>query len=88
MTNNLDVSMTKQDVIKVMGHNDEKRLIQGDEVLVYYMHNSVFDLFFTKSFPFVGFYPFNRTGKEFWIVLKDGKVASFGYPADFGKKIR
>jgi hypothetical protein len=79
--------MSSKEVIKVMGRSDEKKLGFGKNILVYYLHSSIFDLFFSKNFPYIGPYPFNRTGKEYWVVLKDDKVVAFGYLSDFYQQL-
>jgi hypothetical protein len=79
--------MSEQEVKAVMGNSDEKKVYYDKNILVYYVHNSIFDMIFAKNFPYIGFFPFNRTGKEFWVVLKDGGVIASGYAGDFGKKL-
>jgi hypothetical protein len=87
MTNDLKKSMSEQEVETVMGKSEEKKVYYNKNILVYYVHNSIFDMIFSKNFPYIGFFPFNRTGKEFWIVLEDEGVVAFGYAGDFGKKL-
>jgi hypothetical protein len=85
--NDLKKSLSEKDVKSIIGDSSERKLYREKDILVYYIHNSVFDLFFSKTFPYFGFFPFNRTGKEFWVVLKDDKVIAFGYATDFGNRL-
>ena len=85
VTNNLTIGITKNEVIDTIGSKPvEKRYFGDSEIMVYYMHSSIFDLIFSKNFPSFGFYPFNLTGEEFWVVLKNDKVSSFGYAKNYG----
>lgn len=85
VTNRLGVGMVKNEVIEAIGSKPvEKRYFGDSELMVYYIHSSIFDLIFSKNFPYFGFYPFNLTGEEFWVVLKNDKVESFGYARNYG----
>ena len=84
-TNKLEYGLAKEEVVKIIGSApSEKKYFGNKEVMVYYLHSSVFDLIFSNKFPYIGFYPFNITGDEFWIVLKNGIVVSFGYAKNYG----
>lgn len=88
MTNKLSNDLTKSQVIDILGTEPfEKKSKNDNEVMVYYVHSSVFDLIFPKRFPYFGFYPFSLTGQEFWIVLKNGKVSTFGSANNFGNSL-
>lgn len=86
----LEYGMSKNEVI-----NDvfklkptEKKIVDKDhEIYVYYIHSSLFDFFFNRErFPYVGFYPINRTGKEYWLMFnsKIGLVKS-SYANEWGR---
>lgn len=88
MTNKLSNNLTKSQVIEILGTEPfEKKFKNDNEVMVYYVHSSVFDLIFPKKFPYFGFYPFSLTGQEFWIVLKNGKVLTFGSADNFSNSL-
>jgi hypothetical protein len=87
MTNDLKKSMSEEEVKGIMGAVSEKKLYFDKKILVYYVHSSVFDIVFSKSFPYVGPFPFNRTGKEFWVVMENNVVIAFGYAGDFGGRL-
>jgi hypothetical protein len=87
MTNDIQKFSPKQDVEAVLGQSEEKKIYQNKEILVYYLHNSLFDMIFSKNFPFIGFFPLVRTGKEFWVVLEDGRVTAAGYADNFGRRL-
>lgn len=83
--NKIDYGLTKAEVIDIIGSKPtEKKFFGNNEVMVYYIHSSIFSLIFSKNFPYFGFYPFNSTGDEFWIVLKNNSVSSFGYARNYG----
>ncbi len=75
------------DIVKKLGSPTEKKIIDiNKEIYVYYVYSSIFDLVLNiEKFPYIGFYPLNRTGKEFWIILNNEKLKSSGYAKDFGK---
>ncbi|MBR2141386.1 MAG: hypothetical protein IJ853_03430 [Rickettsiales bacterium] len=66
----------------------EKNIVDETKVVyVYYIHSSIFDLIFnSERFPYIGFYPINRTGKEYWLLVdkKDGLIKS-GYAKNWNK---
>lgn len=86
-TKKLYYGQSSGDIVKKLGNPSEKKIINmSSEIYVYYVHSSIFDLFLnSEKFPYIGFYPFNRTGKEFWVVLNNGKLKTSGYVKDFGK---
>jgi hypothetical protein len=75
---NLNVGMTRKEVRKIMGQPYSCAYGNGKEYDSYYLHRGVFDLFLDTNFPFVGFYPLRRTGKEHYVVYKKGKLVSYG----------
>jgi hypothetical protein len=87
MTNDINKLASKQDVEAVLGRSEEKKIYQNKEILVYYLHNSLFDMILSKNFPFVGFFPLVRTGKEFWIALENERVVAMGYIDNFGYRL-
>jgi hypothetical protein len=87
MTNDLKKSMSEQEVFAIMGKSEEKKIYYDKSILVYYVHNSIFELIYSKIPPYIGFFPFNRTGREFWIIFEDDKVIAFGYSGDFGNRL-
>lgn len=80
--NNLRYGMSKNDVINNIFKSKptEKKIIGKDkEIYVYYIHSSLFELFLNKEkFPYIGFYPLNRTGREYWLLFdnKEGLIKS------------
>jgi hypothetical protein len=87
MTNDVHKLASKQEVEAIFGPSEEKKFYQNREILVYYLHNSLFDMIFSKNFPFIGFFPLIRTGKEFWIVLENEQVVAMGYADNFGYRL-
>lgn len=87
-TNKLDGNMDRSEVISRLGTKPFSKKLNGNsEVMVYYTYASIFDLIFCDRFPYFGFYPFNVSGQEFWIVLENGKVSKFGYAKNFGNSL-
>lgn len=91
--NKLQYKQSKEEVTKIMGNPAEKKMYYTKDYYVYYVHRDIFDLFITKSkFPYFGFYPFMRTGKEFWVVFDNNELVSFGnkenYSNDLPKAIK
>ncbi len=85
VTNKLEHGLTKTEVTDIIGSKPaETKYFSNSEIMVYYIHSAIFDLIFSKNFPYFGFYPFNSTGDEFWIVLKNNRVSSFGYAKNYG----
>ena len=74
----LKLNDSKQEVIKVMGKPSSTSIHYNQEYLTYYIHNDFIDLFITGKFPFIGFYPFLRTGNKYWVILEDNKLISYG----------
>ena len=75
----IHVDYSEQDVIKVLGKPSTKNEFYSKKYMIYYVHDSVFSLFFNKNnFPYVGFYPLLRTGTEYWVILDNNKVVAFG----------
>jgi hypothetical protein len=68
--NNLNIGMTKQDVIKIMGTPDSTKAREGEEVLVYTLRDGVMSPKYTS--------------KDYWVVLIDGKVKQYGRAGDYG----
>jgi hypothetical protein len=89
-TNELQLGKRREEVMAIMGGEpDEKKIYGSREVLVYYIHSSIFDLFTNgEKFPFVGFYPLFSTGREFWIILNNNRIEAFGYAKDFGNSLK
>jgi len=78
-SNNLQKGLSKTDVVDSFGEPSERRIFNRNDVYVYYLHNSIFDLIFSNKFPYIGFFPLNRTGKEYWIVFdENGRLKYFG----------
>jgi hypothetical protein len=69
--NRVALGMSKPQVIDVMGDPDSTKASDGIEVLVY----GVDKMWSTEVYSYSG---------DYWIVLKDGKVAKYGKPGDFG----
>lgn len=69
MTTKLQINMSKEEVIKIMGKPEEKRILNKNDIFVYYLHDSILSLIIGSTFPYVGFYPINRTGKEYWVIF-------------------
>ena len=65
----------------------KKIIDENKEIYVYYIHLSIFDLFFsTSNFPYIGFYPINRTGKEYWLLIDNNKgLIKSGYAKEWDK---
>lgn len=79
---------SKENVIEKIGKPYSKKLFYNKEYMVYYVHDGVFDLFFSSTeIPYIGFYPFLRTGKEYWIILEDNKVVAVGLAKNFKSNI-
>ncbi|MDR1495096.1 MAG: hypothetical protein LBI29_03635 [Rickettsiales bacterium] len=92
LTKELRTGDTREEVVSAMGGNpaEQKASVRMD-VLVYYLHASIFDLVFSqKRAPFVGFYPLLLTGREFWIVVDRGRdrTVAFGYAEDFNNSLK
>lgn len=84
----IDVQDTKEQVVDKIGNPYSKKAFYNKEYMIYYVYDDIFDLFINQTkFPFVGFYPFLRTGKEYWIILEDNKVVAFGLAKNFGNNI-
>ncbi|MDD2840074.1 MAG: hypothetical protein PHY80_03005 [Rickettsiales bacterium] len=84
----VDVQDTKEEVIQKIGNPYSKRAFYNKEYMIYYVYDDIFGLFFTKDrLPFIGFYPFLRTGSEYWVILEDNKVVAFGSAKNFGNNI-
>jgi hypothetical protein len=90
VTNDLYLGATAKEVVLVMGDGPaEKKSFGGKEVMVYYVYSSIFDLIVNwEKFPYVGFYPLLSTGQEFWIILNDNRVESFGYAKNFSNSLK
>ena len=83
-TNKLYHKQSKDEVLKIMGKPSEKRVYYTKEYYVYYLHRDIYDLFLNKNkFPYVGFYPLLRTGKEFWVIFDNNELVSFGNKDNF-----
>ena len=86
----IEYGMSKDEVVNKVFKTKpmEKKIISKDqEIYVYYVHSSLFDFIFNKErFPYIGFYPLNRTGREYWLLfdLKQGLVKS-GYANEWNK---
>ena len=81
------VTDNRNEVIKKVGIPDIIKGYYNKEILVYYVHSDIFDLFISSKFPYIGFYPLLRTGEEYWVILEDGKVASFGSAKNYKTSI-
>ena len=76
--NGIKVGDNRKHVIKVLGKPYTTKAYYSKTFLVYYVHDSLFEIFSNiKKFPYIGFYPFLRTGKEYWVVLEGEEVVSF-----------
>lgn len=84
----ININNTEEEVIRILGKPFSKKAYYTKEYLVYYVHDSFFDVFFNKDqFPFIGFYPILRTGSEYWIIMDNGKVVAFGLSKNFGNSL-
>lgn len=84
----VNVGDSKKQVVKILGRPTSKKAYYSKEHYVYYVHQDFFSLFFNiKRFPFVGFYPFLRTGEEYWVIMEDDKVVSFGSSSNYKNSI-
>lgn len=84
----INVNNTEEQVVKVLGKPYSKKAYYNKEYFVYYIHDDFFSIFFNmKKFPFVGFYPFLRTGEEYWVIIEDGRVVSFGSSSNYKNSI-
>lgn len=84
----LSVNDTEEQVIKTLGKPFSKKVYYNKVFLIYYIHDDFFSIFFNlKKFPFIGFYPLLRTGDEYWIIMEDNKLVSFGSAKNFGNNI-
>lgn len=73
--NKLHYGQTKSEVINIMSAPSSKRILdQNKEIYIYYIHDSILDLFLTSKFPFIGFYPVNRTGKEIRLYFENNEL--------------
>ena len=89
VSNKLYYNQSSNDVIEKIGQPDFSQRYYSKEIYGYYVHDSIFDLFInTKKFPWIGFYPFLRTGKEFYIILDDNKVVAYGLKSNFSQTIQ
>lgn len=85
---NIHVNYSAEQVIDVLGEPATQNEFYSKKYMVYYVHDSVFSLFFNlDQFPFVGFYPLLRTGTEYWVILDNNKVVGFGPAKRFGNNI-
>lgn len=88
ISNKLYYNQPKEDVKKKMGKPDFSQRYYSKEIYGYYLHESIYDLFInSKRFPWIGFYPFLRTGKEFYVIFDDDKVVSYGFKSNFSQTI-
>lgn len=88
VSNKLYYNQSSKDVIEKIGQPGFSQRYYSKEIYGYYVHDSIFDLFInTKKFPWIGFYPFLRTGKEFYIILDDNKVVAYGLKSNFSQTI-
>lgn len=77
--NKLQYKQSMKDVVKIMGNPTERKVYYTKDYFVYYIHRDIYDLFInTSKFPYIGFYPFMRTGKEFWVIFENNELVSFG----------
>jgi hypothetical protein len=84
----VNIQDARKEVISKIGNPYSKKAFYNKEYMVYYVYDDIFGLLFTKErFPFIGFYPFLRTGTEYWIILEDDKVVAFGSAKNFGNNI-
>ena len=85
---NIHVNYSAEQVIDVLGEPATQNEFYSKKYMIYYVHDSVFSLFFNKNvFPFIGFYPLLRTGTEYWVILDYDKVVGFGPAKQFGNNI-
>ncbi|MDR3079288.1 MAG: hypothetical protein LBU15_04625 [Rickettsiales bacterium] len=91
LTRELRGGSSRGEAIAAMGSDPaEQRASSRMDVLVYYLHASLFDLVFSqRRAPFFGFYPLLLTGHEFWIVVDRNRdrVVAFGYAENFGSSL-
>lgn len=87
-TNGLKYGMGRDEAMKTMHAKPvATKAYYNKEFMVYYLHGGFFDYFFVRKAPFVGFYPLVRTGEEFWIILEDGKIVSFGEAKNYKNSV-
>ena len=73
--NKLYYGQNKEEVVRIMNTPSSKRILdKNKEVYIYYLHDSILDLFLTSRFPFIGFYPINRTGKEIRLYFENNEL--------------
>jgi hypothetical protein len=75
--NHLNLGMTKNEVIEVMGTPDSTKARDNIETLVY-IHEGTF---WTWGHGV-------RPTREYWAILKDGKLAQYGLAGDFGSSVK
>lgn len=69
--NKLEYGQSQREVERLLSKPAEKRIVdENKEIYIYYVHDSILDLFLSPRFPFIGFYPINRTGEEFWLLFE------------------
>ena len=88
-TKKLYFNQSKEEVEQILGKPDAKAVFYSKEYYVYYIHSDIYDLFLNRSkFPYIGIYPFLRTGKEFWVVFENNNLIYFGKADILGNKIK
>jgi outer membrane protein assembly factor BamE (lipoprotein component of BamABCDE complex) len=81
--NKIKVGDSRSKVVKDLGRPSYHMEYYTKEHLVYYVHDDIFSLFYSSKFPFVGFYPFLRTGDEYWVIIDGGKIVSHARAKDY-----
>lgn len=70
--NNLNLGMSKSEVIKIMGSPNATKAKDNTEVLEYLLHPA--NTYWTSiTYP-----------EPYWIFIRDGKVTQYGNAGDFG----
>jgi len=86
--NKINVGNSEEDVVMVLGKPFTKKTYRDRTFMVYYVHDSLADIFFSKDkFPYIGFFPLIRTGREYWIITEGNRVVSFGDATNYKNSI-
>lgn len=85
---NIKINDNETEVFKKIGKPFSKKAYYNKTYWVYYVHDDLFSIFSNfRKFPFIGFYPFLRTGEEYWIIIEDNRVVAWGLSKNFGNNL-
>ena|SRR3989338_10264393 len=70
--NNLNLGMSKSEVIKIMGSPNATKAKDNTEILEYFLH------------PANNYWTSITYPEPYWIFIVDGKVSQYGKAGDFG----